>query len=628
MFCHKCGKELPDGTLFCGECGAKQDNGVVQTAEAPAAETVNPIQTTEAVNGFEVQADPAPQFAPAFAAASFDAPQKKKKKLWLKLLPAVIALALVAAILLNLGTVIGFGIKTFGSDKAYFGYVEKKAFDAYADDVTDLYSALVKNYTSSQSLSGEMKLILGDDLLQILETASSGSMKLDWLKDIAIAYNVNMNGSAEELNMGLKLGNTEIVALRAIVDLLKGDIYMALTNLSDKYMHIEGMNGTDSAAAVMPSIYGNEDFKKALPAEEALNELIKKYVKIALEEIEKVEKSSDTVRIEGIKESCTTITFTVTNEDLMDIAVAVLEEAKKDSEIKAIIEDFVKFLNDEEILDDKPSDVYDEFVEIVDEAIDETEDSKKEMDKDELENELISVIDYVNGSHEVIGRDFEVGGQKYVSYATARDGSDFATEIDIANTLTIKGSGTDKNGKINGKFSVSASGMSVGDIEIVDFESSDLEEGEVSGTFRFIINKQLLSMFSNAAGEYASLINGLNGVEIKLAGDKESASYEFNVLYNNKTLAGIAVSGKTQDSKEIKYPAESSVVEGEEEYLETIDLDKLYTALEKAGVPSELIAALKSGTLFGNSLEDDYYEDFVDGYEDDYDYDYDFEDEF
>lgn len=645
MFCHNCGKQLPDGTLFCDNCGAQQQ-------EAPVQENVNeqPVETQvlneqapesvvdygqttvlspEDMPAFDTQPQAVPVvenipeqqyvpeqqyaqeqqygYAPDFAAPAFEEP-KKKKKIWGKLIPAVIALGLVAAIVLNLGTVIGFGIKTFGSDKAYFGYVEKKAFEGYADDISNVYGSVVEALEFDSAAEGELRLVLGDELLQMAETALGGQMQLDWVKDIAIAYDVNMDGSAEEFSLGLKLGKTEIIALNMIMDMVKGDIYMALANLSDKYLYINGgsevVGGGASGSSILGSIYGNENLTKALPDEETVNELIDKYVEIVLDQLENVEKSSDSVKVDGIEQDCTKIKFTVTQEDFMNIALALLEEVKNDGEIEDIIKDFVKFLNEEELLDQDPSKAYSELVSGIEDTIKDGKEAKASMDSEALKRELMSITDYVNGSHEIIGRDLEVAGQKYVSYATAHDGSDFATEVKIANMLTFKGNGTDKSDKISGKFNLTVSGMNIADVEVTDFDTAALDDQILNGTFRVLINKQLLSGID--AGDYAALLSGFDGIEIKSAGDKDEASVEFNVIYNNKILVGIATDAKKVDSEKIAVPDKKDTIDATDSeavkaYLESLDLDKLYTALKDAGVPSQLVDLLKSALDSGLS---------------------------
>ena len=638
MFCHNCGKQLPEGTLFCDNCGAQQQEAPVQenVIEQPVETQVLNEQAPESVvdygqttvlspedmPAFDIQPQAVPVvenipeqqyvpeqqygYAPDFAAPAFEEP-KKKKKIWGKLIPAVIALGLVAAIVLNLGTVIGFGIKTFGSDKAYFGYVEKKAFEGYADDISNVYGSVVEALEFDSAAEGELRLVLGDELLQMAETALGGQMQLDWVKDIAIAYDMNTDGSAEEFSLGLKLGKTEILALNMIMDMVKGDIYMALANLSDKYLYINGGSavvGGASGSSILGSIYGNENLTKALPDEETVNELIDKYVEIVLDQLENVEKSSDSVKVDGIEQDCTKIKFTVTQEDFMNIALALLEEVKNDGEIEDIIKDFVKFLNDEELLDQDPSKVYSELVSGIEDTIKEGKEAKASMDSESLKRELMSITDYVNGSHEIIGRDLEVAGQKYVSYATAHDGSDFATEVNIANMLTFKGNGTDKSDKISGKFNLTVSGMNIADVEVTDFDTAALDDQILNGTFRVLINKQLLSGID--AGDYAALLSGFDGIEIKSAGDKDEASVEFNVIYNNKTLVGIATDAKKVDSEKIAAPDKKDTIDATDSeavkaYLESLDLDKLYTALKDAGVPSQLVDLLKSALDSGLS---------------------------
>lgn len=631
MFCQNCGKQLADGTLFCDGCGAKQEIAPVQeNANEPAMETqvLGSDETTvlgqdfgqttvlnqEETPAFDYNTQEQPveqtvegpfydvqqQYPGNFANPEFEQPKKKKKKLWFALIPAVIALGLVAAIVLNLGAVVGFSIKTFGSDKAYLGYVEKKAFEGYADNVTDIYSAVIKGLSLDSSSEGELKLVLGDELIQLAESVLGGSMDLEWIKNIAISYGVNMDGTAEAIDLGIKLGEQEVLALNLIYDIFNGDIYMAVSSLSEKYLYqkVEGMD-----ASAMASFYGNDKFIKALPDEETLNKLIDKYVKIALDELQNVEKSSYTLEIDDIEQDCTKIEFIITYEDVLDIALAALNELQNDEEIKTIINNVADFLEEEKIVDDA-SEGYKEFVDGIKTAIKSVEDLKDSMDKEDLEEEIVAVTDYVDGDHVVIGRDFSVGGTKYASYAEVRDGRDIAFELEIANTATLKGTGTEKDDILNAKLKLNVGGMYICDFEIADFDTSKIEDGAANGTIRILINKSLLSNFN--LGEYAALISGFDGIEFKFSGDSDSATNEFNILYNNSTLLGMIVSGKKNEATAIEKPADSDIIDVSDgdaiqDYLESIDLNKLYDALRKAGVPDSIVTMIEAAVNSGIS---------------------------
>ena len=225
-----------------------------------------------------------------------------------------------------------------------------------------------------------------------------------------------------------------------------------------------------------------------------------------------------------------------------------------------------------------------------------------ESDEEDLARELFVINDYVNSSHEIIGRDIYVDGQKMAYYAIAHDGDDFAFELDVAGALKFSGDGTDDSGEINGKFDLTVSGMKLFDVEVEEFDYDALDDGELNGTFRILINKQLLSMVD--LGEYDSIIKGIDGIEIKSEGDSDEASMEFNVIYNGKTLVGIAGEGKKYDSESIDIPSKGDVIDitdggDPEEFLKAIDFDEVIDNMKEAGVPNEIISvlemALKSG---------------------------------
>ena len=100
MFCSNCGKPVPDGAKFCGNCGTPVNAPPafappVQAAEPPVQEFVPPVQEF---------APPAPQYIPqqpvyAPPVQNYEPPAApKKKKTWIAIVAAVVAVAILAGI--------------------------------------------------------------------------------------------------------------------------------------------------------------------------------------------------------------------------------------------------------------------------------------------------------------------------------------------------------------------------------------------------------------------------------------------------------------------------------------------------------------------------------------------------
>ena len=114
MFCSNCGKPIPDGAKFCGNCGTPVNAPPafappVQAAEPPVQEFVPPVQefvppVQEFVPPVQEFAPPAPQYIPqqpvyAPPVQNYEPPAPpKKKKTWIAIVAAVVAVAILAGI--------------------------------------------------------------------------------------------------------------------------------------------------------------------------------------------------------------------------------------------------------------------------------------------------------------------------------------------------------------------------------------------------------------------------------------------------------------------------------------------------------------------------------------------------
>ena len=338
--------------------------------------------------------------------------------------------------------------------------------------------------------------------------------------------------------------------------------------------------------------------QKALPGEKEVNKLIDKYVEIAIKQLNHVKKSSDTIKVEGVEQKCTAIEFTVTREDFMNIVLAASEALLEDEEIKDIVITFLNFLNDEELLKIDAEETYDELMNELEAFVDKGKESMEDMDSEQLDAEMIVITDYVNGSHEIIGRDFVVNGQKLVSYATVHSGKEFASELNLS-VASISGKGTEKGGKKTGTFEINYGGMTVCDVEVTDFDTDDLDDGLLNGSFLIIPNKQLITTaLGSQAQAYSSILNDFDGIEFKFDSSKKSGTVVMNVLYKGETFAGLVTTGKETDSDKVDVPSDGDLVDVTDsdelaEYLEDLDFDKLVDALKDAGVPDELTSYLE-----------------------------------
>lgn len=599
MYCGNCGNIVPDGAKFCNACGAQ-----FVTEETPAAqETVQLGTETPVAQEFVQQETYVADNG--FVSPDFNSAPKKKKspaKLLLKIGIPVIAVALVVAIVLNMTSIIGFSIKTFGSDTSYYKFVEAKAIKDVVDDVTEKYGEVVDNVSKeSQGFTGELSFTVSDDAIDMVNSfANLSGMDLKWLNDVKISLSSSANDDLTSAVLGLNVGKQEIAAFETIMDMAQGNIYVTLGELCKGYLKAE-IPDFDEMSGMMNSISGAmKDAKNVLPDDKTLNKLLDKYIDIVLESAVDVKSSKDTVKVAGISQNCVALEWTVEDETLVEIAQNVLKEARNDKDIKEIVNNIQKYTNSiEELKTDV--DFYEEFAKTIDSALESLEDVEESVQG----AELFTISTYVNNSHEVIGRDLVVGNDKVIEYATAKKGKNFATEINLANNVTITGKGTEKSNEISGDYVISVQGQDYATVTLEKFDTK-----EFTGTVKVAPDKGLFSTMGVDAS-VSSLLGSLDPSFGVVIGENTAS---VNLYSKDEVFVGINISGKETKAEKVSVPSESdtySSTDSDEiqEWLESVDFDKLVKNIENSDIPDELTDLIKSGVqalesgLFGGAEE-------------------------
>ena len=474
MFCNHCGSEVKDDAVFCSNCGKQlltDSEADVLADEKTADAEVEPQA--------EVQQDG--EGSSQFAQVQFDKPVKKSKK------PFVLAIAAVAVALLvlfgvsNLGTVQGFFVKSFGSDADYLKFVEKKAFNTYTDDISNSYGKLFEQEDKAASKT-EFKLNASDKAISMaesfLEDELDVDMDLDWINTISVNMDAVQKEKLSQLIASVCVDDKEIVSLDFINDADKQEIFVALLGLSDKYLTASTDSGDVGVSAnyLTTALYTDPELKKALPSDEEIDNLLDKYIKIAIDNLDDVSKETDTIEVDGIEQKVTVLELEIDMDVVVEIAEDILKEVKNDKELEEYINDIADYLEKNDLVDDA-GDAYDEFVDLIDDGLDELED----LDYD---NEtIINLVDYVNSKHEIVGRKLEVFDEEIISCVVARKGKKFAAEIEMP-SVKIQGSGTEKNDVINGEFSLKVEGKKILEATVKDLSYNADNYALLNGNIR------------------------------------------------------------------------------------------------------------------------------------------------
>jgi hypothetical protein len=348
----------------------------------------------------------------------------------------------------------------------------------------------------------------------------------------------------------------------------------------------------DAITASTPSVMGM--LPNIIPDEKTTATILNRYLELALKEIDNVERTTETMTLDGLSQEATKLTVKIYEQDALDAAKAILKAAKTDTDIKKVVEDFGDFYNDmmaemnaEYDIDYEDVDAYAEFTKLIDEAL-----NQLPAEAEDTEN-AISLTLYVDDNHNVIGFNLTLPDQAeaIVNFYFVTEGNNFKTVVEMAEVMKVTGSGTINNGKIDGTFAFTADGITGLTIELKNFDTNNKDA--VSGTMIIKPTKDLLSQM-DGIDELPFDDIGLQ-LDLDITADKYDVTLK--LIGDDAMVVGLALKLATKTPGNIKAPNNAVDVTDQQAFMNWvagIDFDEIIDNLEDAGVPDSLLTALES----------------------------------
>ena len=577
-----------DEVKFCAKCGSSEFAPI--EAAAPVQEAVQqtpvveqPVETAQQAPAVEPVSAPAAAAASAPSMPAFDEiTTKKKRKFGIgKIATAAVSVALAVVIAFNWYPIWAFLVKTFGPDKSYLHVVENHAVKNYASTLADYYESYLVDNIDDVKIEASVGLEISKDLKNLAKMYGADLNGFENTK-IKLTLN-NKNGRISEA-IAASIGGQDILTTNVVFDLEDETAYIKIKELTDKvlFFNVSGIRADLEEFAGAQQV-----IKDALPDASTVEKLLEKYVKLAINEIKDVDVSSETVDVGDISEKLTTVEYNIDNDTVIRMIESIVKKAKSDKDIKKILNNFQSACEDADI--DIDDDIYDEYLE----GLEQIEDNIDDIDP--LGDNTITIIDYVNGSHEIVGRKLDLGRKQY-EYVTVMDGKNFETEVNLDDQVVINGSGTKKSGKKTGSYKLYVEGNFIGTLEVEDFMSKAFKKGEIKGTIRLIPSSDIIKQISREAGSIMSTVGDI-ALELDLDITKTSGSIAIKPLINGKKMLTLSVSISRSSSDGVSIPAGDKIdLENEddlEELAESINFDKVIKNLRKTSIPDEYIDAIE-----------------------------------
>ncbi len=544
MNCKKCNAPLEPDEMFCANCGEKN-----------------------------------PDYKPADASAfeGYDEGPKKKKK------PVALIAGVLAAVVVAGAVYAGLGVakSVFTSPKDQFKAAIQKESDSvigYIGKSIDRVKERYKAYRDGYNTKGIASLELLNKGKDFLASELGLDSDIDWFDSLQLEYNGNITLDDIGIEFNTKLNKKDLFKVDAYMN--DKSMQVKLPEFSDDVLtfdadELSGNIGYMGRFDAFETLGINAMFAEAVPDSAKLKKITDKYTKIFLENIDDVEKTSDSVEAQGVRVKATKLTAYISGDKIKEIKKDILDKALDDDELKETVikcgDAYGKF-SDNGI---SGKEAYDEFK------------SLAELEREYADSEQFNDLEFsiwVSGK-KVVAKELVADNQTVIEYKTPVSDSKLGVEINIGDgydKLSITGRGKMKNSDLIGDFDITASGQTVS-IGVNRIDLKKLKNGYMDMDF------DLASVTDRDIADYS--------LGIKVQEDTKKSSVILNIMKDDDTLLRVAVddaTGKFKKPNELDGKKLDSTKDTDlQEYGENFDKDKFTDRLRKAGVPSEYVDELE-----------------------------------
>ena len=465
-------------------------------------------------------------------------------------------------------------------------YLQKLGENNLGDVVDGLgegYGKLLGSFGSgSASSKGGAKLnvtiTMGDTALDLFEQAifaGPATVDLSFLKEINLDLDVGINGQMQAMQLALGLKGQHIVTANLLMNMAESVMHIGLPELNEQWLKIAtGENVPNVITGGMSSTAMLAGMADALPDAETLTKVLDRYLAIILDGLKNVDQTTTTLEVGGVKQDCTVLALKIYEKDVLDIGKAVLTKAKDDADLKKIIEDFAKAVEEMAGEDIGADEAYVDFQETIIDALDAIE-----ADTDIDTESFIQLDTYVDKNHNIIGMKLHEmssqgseRGQVYFYALTEgnKTAFEFAIPSDVndGDDFKLSGTGTKNGDKVSGTYTATMQGTVMGTIKI---ENLDAEGGTIT----------IAPSMDLFPSEVEDMLGDLS-LQIKLEGEKIA----LNILGGNEVLLGIAFKSSESDGPSLSEPSNAVDVTDSsamERWTEKLVMDKVINNLKAAG---------------------------------------------
>ena len=591
MFCSLCGKQLNDGAVFCPFCGGK----------------VSQPETD----------------APSGAVVWEDATQKQKTKKplrkWLVCAAAAAVTVLVGIGVLT-GGISGFFARLTKSDAEYAQYLLQKDTDA----VFRMLDAVGAGETADRKQTEQICLSLTGEGRDQIYRMYGRDVDLDWLKSVSLELFSDTSGDRSALGAELSLNNNKIVSGQAVLDNAEKQIYLSSDELLDDDILLDPVELYGSSfswnsliriknplsAVLLPTLitgtvarYGAAAYATGstvwstaasiLTAPEE-RELLQKYLNIAFENMNNVQKQPTVLSIGDRSQKCTEYRIIMDAATIANAVRAMVDSAKTDKALRTVLYESLQVTAErykELGYDYDIDEALDAFYESLDDLKEDAEGLTESSFFDDTYRSRLSL--YVTGNGQIIGRAFSCADpdEFSVSVRAVSVEKNFSFDLtakecsfgDAYEVFRLTGGGIRTGSAVSGSLRFRVDGEDLLEIEIQNADLAKLRRGKLSGTYTLIpVGEELIYEIADLLDSYEDLAESLS-LAVTLSGDTDDCAVSAALQRDGTAL--ITGDFRLQKSKSKKIALPTRTVPVESVASDDLNLRRIYANLVGAGMP-------------------------------------------
>lgn len=246
-----------------------------------------------------------------------------------------------------LATVLGISTAPINAWADSYTDVEAVAVTRAIENFCTNYATNLSDISNHIKSSSELQLMLGDGGQEILNSFSP--VDVSWLNDVTIGIGTGMEKNNLTQSLDLRVNGTKICTLNYYIDFDSSKIYLNIPELHDGYIQMDltdvydgteesGTDGLHIQMELADAVNNYFSILENLPEANSLQNVLTRYSKIILDNIEDQGSTSETVSAGAVQQDLTVSEGHITQKSAKSLLQAVLSTAKTDSELESIVE--------------------------------------------------------------------------------------------------------------------------------------------------------------------------------------------------------------------------------------------------------------------------------------------------